>query len=344
MKPAVSQNLSTVASPKRPRHFQVCLLAALLASTVLGNLRTAGCDLCAAFYAKDKSGRDVRGFFAGLAEQYTRLDTLQQDGQEIPSGGQFIDSSFTQVFAGYDFHKRFEAQLILPVIYRSYGYGSQHGSDFGIGDMAVLGKVLLFEKVGDHYSVTWNGLAGVKFPTGNTSHLNPAEPEFAPGIGGHDLALGSGSYDGLFGTEVQTHWNRFFLLAAAQYGLRTEGAYGYQYANDWWWSGGPGVRILQKPKYTLAIQAVVSGESKGEDTQRGAANHHTDEGDDHEHMPSEHLDDTATTSVFLGPQVSFAWADRLSAELGADLPVSIENSGLQVVPTFRIRAAVTWRF
>jgi len=40
----------------------------------------------------------------------------------------------------------------------------------------------------------------VKFPTGATSHLDPNEPDFATGIGGHDLTLGSGSFDGVVGT------------------------------------------------------------------------------------------------------------------------------------------------
>jgi hypothetical protein len=34
----------------------------------------------------------------------------------------------------------------------------------------------------------------------------------------------------------------------------------------------------------------------------------------------------------------------LSAHLGADLPVSIASTGNQVVPDYRIHAAVTWRF
>jgi len=34
----------------------------------------------------------------------------------------------------------------------------------------------------------------------------------------------------------------------------------------------------------------------------------------------------------------------LSAELGADLPVSIDNTALQSVPDYRVRAAVNWRF
>ena len=53
-------------------------------------------------------------------------------------------------------------------------------------------------------------MAGVKFPTGSTSRLREETQEgagqegpIASGIHGHDLTLGSGSYDGLVGTSAQ---------------------------------------------------------------------------------------------------------------------------------------------
>ena len=167
----------------------------------------------------------------------------------------------------------------------------------------------------------------MKFPTGSASQLNPDQPDFAPGIGGHDLTLGSGSYDGLLGTGFYARWKRLFLTGAMQYAVRSPGAYGYQFANDWTWFGGPGVYLLLGHKHTLALQAVVSGESKRLDTVNGAA-----------------IDDTGVTSVFLGPQISYDWSSRLSALLGADLPVSIVSSGEQLVPNYRLRGAVTWKF
>ncbi len=85
--------------------------------------------------------------------------------------------------------------------------------------------------------------------------------------------------------------------------------------------------LLLADEHTLALQAVVSGESKGEDTRHGVA-----------------MDDTAMRSVYLGPQVSYTWSSRLSAEAGVDVPVSVVSSGEQVVPTWRARAALSWRF
>jgi len=56
-------------------------------------------------------------------------------------------------------------------------------------------------------------------------------------------------------------------------------------------------------------------------------------------MPGMTMDDPAVTSVFLGPQIIYTRSSRLSALVGADLPVSIVSSGEQLVPTYMMRAA-----
>lgn len=286
------------------------------------------CDLCSVYAATEAQGGSGKGFFGGVAEQFTYFNTLQIDGHDVPNeGNQYINSSLSQVFAGYNFNNRVGVQFNLPVIYRSYGYQSQRGSESGIGDVSLIGNFRLYEKLTESFTFNWTALGGMKFPTGSTSHLNPDQPDFAPGIGGHDLTLGSGSYDGLLGTGFYARWKRLFLTGSMQYAVRSEGAYDYQFANDWIWSGGPGVYLLLGHEHTLSLQAVVSGESKGQDTLNGVA-----------------TDDTAITSVFLGPQLNYTWSSRLSAMVGADLPVSIVSSGEQLVPTYRVRAAVTWRF
>ena len=85
--------------------------------------------------------------------------------------------------------------------------------------------------------------------------------------------------------------------------------------------------VLLSEQRTLSIQLVASGEDKGYDRFR-----------------HEDADDTAITSVFLGPQVNFTWSDKLSAQAGIDIPLLLDNSAVQIVPDWRARAAVTWRF
>lgn len=290
--------------------------------------RSLGCDLCAVYAASEAQGTTGRGFFGGLAGQYTFFDTYQSNGHNATNPDEeYFRSLISQVFFGYNFNNRFGLQLNLPIIYREYSRIGAHGSDWGPGDLALFGNVRLYRRQSTDFTFSWTALGGIKFPTGDPAHLNPAEADFATGIGNHDLALGSGSYDGLVGTGLFGRWKRAFLTADMQYAIRTEGAFDYQYANDWTWFGGPGVYLLLADDYTLAFQGIVSGESKGEDTRGG--------------MPT---DDTAMTIVYLGPQLNFTWGERFSAQLGADFPMSTHSSGEQITPSYRVRMALTWRF
>jgi hypothetical protein len=286
------------------------------------------CDLCSIYAATEAQGGSGSGFLAGVAEQFTYFNTFQVDGHEVQNiGNQYINSSMSQVFAGYNFNNKIGVQFNLPIIYREYGYMANHGSETGIGDVSLIGNFRLYEMLTEKFTFSWTALGGVKFPTGDSAHLNPQEEDFAPGIGGHDLTLGSGSFDGLVGTGFFARWKRLFMTGAMQYAIRSEGDFSYQFANDWIWFGGPGVYLLLGHENTLSLQAVVSGESKGQDTIAG--------------VPT---DDTAITAVYLGPQINFTWSSKLSAQVSADLPVSIVTTGQQIVPNYRVRAAITWRF
>jgi hypothetical protein len=295
-----------------------------LAAAVTG---AHACDLCAVYSASEAQGSG-KGFYGGVAEQYTYFNTLQSDGHNVGNDGEYIDSSVSQVFVGYNLNPRFGVQFNLPLIYRAYGSdsGGDH-AESGIGDATLIGNVLLFQKLEEDVTFTFSALGGVKFPTGDSNRLNPNEPDFATGIGGHDLTLGSGSYDGLIGTSVYARWKRSFLTANMQYAIRSEGSFDYQFANDLSWNGGPGAYLLLTHENTLAVQVVVSGETKGQDTINGAS-----------------TDDTEETIVYLGPQINFTWSSKLSAQVGGDIPVSIRSTGDQLVPNYRVHGAVTWRF
>ena len=298
------------------------MLAAASAQPVMA------CDLCSVYAASEAQGGGGVGFFGGVAEQFTYFNTLQVQSRKVANDGEYIDSSVSQVFVGYNLNSRFGMQLSVPLIYRAYGSSANgNSSESGIGDISVIGNFRIYEKLQEDYTFTWTALGGVKLPTGNAHHLNPNEPDFADGIGGHDLTLGSGSVDGLVGTGMVARWKRLFFTTSVQYAIRSQGAYDYQFDNDLSWFGGPGMYLALNHKYTLALQAACSGETKGQDRIQGMQ-----------------TDDTAGTVVYLGPQFHFTWGSKLSAQIGADLPLKISSSGEQLVPNFRLHGAVTCRF
>ena len=311
-------------------------------SVLAGVLATpaVACDLCSVYSAMQARGEVEKGLTLGVAEQFTHYGTLQEDGAKVPNVlDQRLDSLISQIFVGYNFTDRLGLQVNVPIIHRSFQRANdageiERGSESGIGDVSLVANFLAYRKATKQRTFAWTLHGGVKFPTGSSDRLQEELNESPPppgaaesGIHGHDLALGSGSLDGIVGTGLFARRRRLFVSANAQYTIRTKGDFDYRYANDLTWWGGPGVFLALNEDYTIALQINVSGETKGRDTFQG-----------------QKADDTGITSVFLGPQISLTWTGRLSAELGADLPVSVDNTALQSVPDFRVRAAVNWRF
>jgi hypothetical protein len=298
------------------------------------------CDLCAIYSATAASGLDGRGFSIGVAEQFTRYGTLQNDGHVVANPfGQFLNSSITQVFGAYDFNKWGGVQLTLPVIVRSFrrveGGAVETGTVAGIGDITLVGRFQPYQKFTENFSFSWHLIGGIKFPSGSTSRLNEElneeedEDPDAPksGIHGHDLTLGSGSVDGIVGTTLYTRWDRFLATSDIQYAIRTRGAIDYRFANDLHWNVGLGGYAFLNHNFTLAALAKISGEHKGLDDLAGAP-----------------ADDTGITSVSMGPDLLFTWKSDLSANVGADIPLLLHNTSFQSVPDYRLRAAVSWKF
>ncbi len=154
----------------------------------------------------------------------------------------------------------------------------------------------------------------------------------ASGLHGHDLALGSGSVDGVFGAQLFANWKRLYGTGSVQYFVRSQGRFNYQYANELLWRLGPGVFLALDDVglvrgYTLGLSALLTGETKGLDRLSGVK-----------------VVDTGVTNLYLGPALNFTWGESLQATLGGDLPVMQNTSALSLVQDFRIQGALTWRF
>src|SRR6266404_1653372 len=157
------------------------------------------CDLCSIYAAAQAQGGSGAGFYGGFAEQFTYFGTLQNEGNQAPNTiDQHIDSSVSQLFAGYNFNDRFGLQFNLPIIYRSWkrplGAVIENGTELGTGDVSLIGNFLAYQKLSENFTFNWTLLGGLKFPTGNSSHLSESDVESknglpASGIGGHEPNL-----------------------------------------------------------------------------------------------------------------------------------------------------------
>lgn len=322
------------------------------------------CDLCGCYLpAQGLAGQQQRpvDFFAGVSEQFTHFGTLQYNDREVPNPtDQRLDSSITQVVLGAAFlDHRLALQVNIPMIYRSYkrpeGFEIEHGNESGLGDISLLANFVAYRKEAlfregpgglakdgktaiapgrgePDFSTTLNLIAGVKFPTGDSSRIkeefSESEVEGAPasGIHGHDLTLGTGSYDAIFAAQYFVRYKELFFEAGTQFTLRGDGLHSYHFANDLSWSGGPGVYVYRKGRQSLGLECAISGESKNTDRFQGRV-----------------ADDTGITSLYVGPRLT-AQFGGLSADIGLDLPVLMNTTKLQLVPDYRIRAGITYHF
>ena len=313
-----------------------CLAAAgLVAASVSA---TYGCDLCAVYNSSAARGESGRGFHISLAEQFTHSATLQEEGSEVSDpADQFRDSSITTFVLGYNFSARFGVSLNLPYIHRTFrraeGFEIEEGTESGLGDIALVGRMMMFTKAEHDYSYSFSLLGGVEFPTGDSDPLREERDEIevpgAPpsGVHGNDLALGSGSFDGIVGAAAYAHWRRLFFTADAQYFIRTEGDFDYQFGNELSIFGGPGVYAIFTEDNTLGIEAGFSYESKS-----------------HDRIDGEERNDGIVTSWYASPGAVFTWGEHFSASLNVDLPLRIYNRAFQTVPDYRVRGGATWSF
>ena len=340
----------------------VCVVVACRAPA-----RAQACDVCAVYTATEM--RESRtGLLLGIGEQGTRYKTglPGADGGTVDKGER-LNSFTTQLLVGYDFHPKFGLQLNVPLIGRDYHrlrnrrlVGNQikdgvltKGNVGGFGDVSLIGVLRPWSYVSEHAVVRFTLIGGLKMPSGDPGKLVEEQklrratevpsartagqvasahhvPEGSPsGINGHDLALGSGSIDGIVGGVAFASWDRVFLTASAQHAIRSEGAYRYQYGDETNWFVGVGGYVLLDNAYTLTLQAVTAGKYQGTDTLEGRS---TAAGGG----------DAATTWVFVGPGMSFTWGTALAVELAGDLPVVRPDDGL--IPEYRVRGGVTWRF
>lgn len=329
-------------------------LPLLIAAVLLLFRGAEACELCAIYSASSARGESHSGITLNITEQYVSQTTLQLRSEEVenfpPLTDAYLNTSWTHLVPGYNFHPRFGINLSVPIIHRDFrrveipstgGLINESGTESGIGDIALIGRVAAIQKIEMDYSVVFNLMAGVKFPTGDTKWMDREvdqarldEQLFGPGhehssVGGihqHELTLGSGSYDGIFGTALTARWKRFYLNHQTQYYMRTE-ARGYEFADMFIMSGGPGAYVYIHDAWTASLQGNVYYETTGSDVLIGQRN-----------------SQTGVTAWYAGPQLNFTVGEHVSFNVAADIPLHIVNRGLQSVPDYRIHGGLTLSF
>jgi len=147
------------------------------------------------------------------------------------------------------------------------------------------------------------------------------------GVHGHALALGTGSWDFVGGSNLFARYGKWLTAGSFQYTFRNTGPYGYRYGNDFLWDLGVGRYLLLEDARSIALRFNILGEVKDFDTVRGVDSR-----------------DSGLTTLFMGPEINFTAGNNLFGLLAVDLPVLMNNTETGVVTDYRVRLSVMYRF
>jgi hypothetical protein len=317
----------------------------ILISILIPSTPLFACDPCSLYNASRLLGHEEGSFTLSISEQYTRFKSVE-DSLRPRDGEIGRDFSVTQLAISYDLLESLGIQLTLPLLYRTFDTYSRftpsRDSEFGIGDGVVsLNYTPLTYRTGEWLSLL-NFSFGIKLPTGDTGSLGNipslsedlltrhAQTKHHPvsgALGGRALSLGSGSTDFLFGISYLTRFKRLLFIASAQYSHRNKGSFDYTFGNDLVWSIGPGYYVYVKEDFSFALRGVLSGEYKEKDT-----------------FESNRVARSGINNTYVGPEAILTIGDQMVLDVGIDALVSDGNTDSLIVPDFRVRSGVSYRF
>ncbi len=326
------------------RHRRPARPAVVASMLMLAAGTVHACDSCGC-HSPPELGDVHTGWSVGIYEQVTWFNTAKDEGEGMANPyGQWEHSSTTQAIIDYRFNDEFSVTAFIPYISRSYRRVDQNtttgavynefGTVAGLGDSSLLVSYRPYRYANANAALSTTLQAGVKAPTGDPSQLQGEEPgstvgdQYGPSlIGGHDVALGDGAWDVELGGNAIARVDRWFASAAVFWIYHTEGAYFYRFANEL--SGGisVGYFLQMEARNHVGLQLNLTGDTKG-----------------HDWVAGQETPDTANHNVFLGPELTVLHDSTLTAMIGFDLPIYEHNSDAQLVPTWKIRGSVGWRF
>ncbi len=264
----------------------------------------------------------------GAYDTSVNLNGQFSDYDPPKSGGHDFENLTTTLTVGQRVGERWSVQVGLPYIDRTL----DDTGESGIGDVNMIGVFRLYQSRRETSICDVDVYAGVKAPTGDTDPL-AEEKEVAEGHGdahhahGHHLALGSGSWDGIFGALAKASRGLWSGSVDVQYILRTEGDYDFEYGDEYYIRGGIYRQFTTGEGSAVLAGVVGSGEWSSKNNVIGE----TQEGSD-------------KSAGYAGPVITYQTVQTFSVSIAYDFPVYNTDDGLDGAADSRVRANLSYLF
>ncbi len=233
--------------------------------------------------------------------KFVHRTTLLQDGDEIPDDmDRQVTVRLTPIAIPYNlFSDRFQMGVIVPFVDVDFESTVQDMSSFGIGDVRVFAKYLLYQRDRKKETFRIASKAGVKFPTGDVP------------------ALGSGSTDYFFSTVAGWIKDRSGIYLEGIYNLNTSHNQ-VDFGNSFSYNLAFGYRLLPSvyetyPSPQLNGFLEINGTSAAKSDVNGVTN-----------------ENSGGTTIFLSPGLQFVGGRRWLVEASLQIPIVNEPNGTQL--------------
>ena len=302
----------------------ICLF--FISGLLILNLKTSGLA-CEAESAGSLSPKVLPkgALSAGFSFEYLKYDELghqnahmfHEEGEHVHN---FDHDEIYSLALGYGLWNNFELDLKLPYIQKTFlrvedGVVGKGDSSKGIGDMTLSGKYCFYHGYAD-----LSGIAGVKFPTGDTSQRGFDDKKLAI-----EELPGSGSFDYILGLAAGKEIDRLSLEGGILYALKTQGAGDYEFGDvlELGVSSSYALKpIGQFPNYRL------TGEIKArfikKDKDKGSK-----------------VSSSAGEVLFFSPGLQMDITKQLSAFISAPIPVFQNRGGEHSELDYSVLAGIT---
>ena len=305
---------------------KICLF--FISGLLILNLKTPGLA-CEAESAGSLSPKVLPkgALSAGVSFEYRKYDELgHQNAMDLHMQGEHVHNfDYDEIYTlalGYGLWRDFELDLRLPYIRKAFlrvededEIAGKGDSSKGIADMTLSGKYCFYHGYAD-----LSGIAGVKFPTGDTSQRGFDDKKLAI-----EELPGSGSFDYILGLAAGKEIDRLSLEGGILYTLKTQGAGDYEFGDvlELGVSSSYALKpIGQFPNYRLTGEIKARFIKKDKDKGSKVAS-------------------SAGEVLFLSPGLQMDINKQMSAFISAPIPVSQNRGGEHSELDYSVLAGIT---